>query len=80
MNAESVFFFNLEFFFFFFLQIWHQGFVPNKETKKTQLESSKTDTGRRSYRRSKLAYRWSNVQVEDDPDDVSYGSQLRSQC
>ena len=50
------------------MQNWHQGFVPHKEMRKTQLESSKTDAGRRSYRRS-------NVQVEDDPDDASYGSQ-----
>ena len=61
MNAESVFFLNLEMF-FFFLKNWHRGFVSNKETRKTQLESSKTDAGRRSYRRSKLAYRRSTSQ------------------
>ena len=60
MNAESVFFFlNLG---KIFLQNWHQGFVPNKETRKTKFESSKTDAGRRSYRRSKLAYRRSTSQ------------------
>ena len=57
------------------MQNWHGGFVPHKETRKTQLESSKMDAGRRSYRRSKLAYRRSNVKVEDYPDDESYGSQ-----
>ena len=61
MNAESVFFLNMEFLIFFF-QNWHRGFVPNKETRKTQLELSKTDAGRRSYRRSKLAYRRSTSQ------------------
>ena len=57
------------------MQNWHRGFVPHKETRKTQLESKKTDARRQSYRRSKLAYRRSNVQVEDDLEDASYGSQ-----